>query len=498
MSVPRTSWWPGWVALAFAGAWFASARFPGGGPSQAATPVTPTPAEAAPSAPRLPHAPPSMGCASANCHGAAIPDDAAERPNDAWKWAATVWASDDRHALAWRVLETPQSRGIMRRLYRVDEEDGLIDERGKSVPEAPQNPRCVACHSDPALAHEKANVVESARRSGVACLACHGQADGWLVQHLTWNPKTERPGVYRASGMNWLNDLHVRAETCAGCHVGAPASADSPPAADAAGRSKSIVSSRAVRDVDHDLIAAGHPALNFEFSSYQRRMPKHWRERDRVKNLPRTDFESTSWSIGQTETLRAELALHESRRNAGAAFTDFSELNCYDCHHALSAGGRKTPWSGSERGKIGWRRRTELARLDPMGRFLPAKPFTLLNQVQLQGLRKELDQQALPATRASILDWFSDRRISASSLTWFEADAVFRALASAESDAIAPDKPPAEDTEDVLAKFNNVASHLRTIAVGNDPRVWIHTPPDFDPNELERLFHELIAAMKGP
>ena len=60
--------------------------------------------------------------------------------------------------------------------------------------------------------------------------------------------------------MRALDAPLVQAQVCVGCHVGAPAK-DGVPA----------------RDLNHDLMAAGHPRLIFELSSYQANMPPHWR-----------------------------------------------------------------------------------------------------------------------------------------------------------------------------------------------------------------------------
>ena len=55
-------------------------------------------------------------------------------------------------------------------------------------------------------------------------------------------------------------------------------------------------------NVDHDMIAAGHPPLRFEFSSYLANLPPHWDvAKDRQKNSPggETLFEPLAWVTGQ-------------------------------------------------------------------------------------------------------------------------------------------------------------------------------------------------------
>jgi hypothetical protein len=128
-----------------------------------------------------------------------------------------------------------------------------------------------------------------------------------------------------------LYDLGVRAATCAGCHVGAAASGETP-----------------LRDVNHDLIAAGHPRLNFEFATYLRQMPPHWTERDRSRDghPPRpAGYEAQVWLVGQAAcaesalslcAARAMLAAAALKRSENARWPEFAEFNCFACHHDLA------------------------------------------------------------------------------------------------------------------------------------------------------------------
>jgi len=116
----------------------------------------------------------------------------------------------------------------------------------------------------------------------VSCEACHGNAGQWLQPHTSW--KGDRTESYKQTGLKPLYDLGERALACAGCHMGAPADGDHP-----------------VRDMNHDMIAAGHPRLNFDFAEYQRRLPKHWQEKDRTKSdlPPRELNEARVWYVGR-------------------------------------------------------------------------------------------------------------------------------------------------------------------------------------------------------
>ena len=138
--------------------------------------------------------------------------------------------------------------------------------------------------------------------------------------------------------MVFVDDLVRRAKVCAECHVGLPARDGTP-----------------ARDVNHDMIAAGHPRLNFEFSAFFENMPHHWRDavdprqsRD-VGPDATTDFSARSWVIGQVVSAQASLALLSDRSRQALAekihgeptrWPEFTEYSCFSCHHDL----RDEPW----------------------------------------------------------------------------------------------------------------------------------------------------------
>ena len=127
---------------------------------------------------------------------------------------------------------------------------------------------------------------------------------------------------------------------CAGCHVGSPADDE-----------------HLLRDVNHDLIAAGHPRLDFSFSAYLNLMPKHWPDGPRRQDSrpahygfrPDSETHAETWAIGQAVTAQAALELLAYRAGsdeklangankehlAPAPWPEFSEYDCYACHHQL-------------------------------------------------------------------------------------------------------------------------------------------------------------------
>lgn len=341
-------------------------------------------------------------CSGGGCHGAAIPKGtpALSVPKtDAWRCAYTHWLSYDNHAKAFNVLREERAREMMVRLsgqtvdengvrtfpVRVKDADGIIEERrailedgkewkvqlrtgesGENLkilsparyhPDATQESRCLACHVNPSLAftptepRAKENV-ESHRRQGVGCEACHGNASSWRDSHVKWPDGPGKKQLYAESGMIWLNDSVARARACAGCHVGAPPDEISPE----------------VRNMNHDMIAAGHPRLNFEYNNYQLLETPHWIEKDRTKSDPQAkqvsldaSFYGRNWLIGRSVQMEQAIALLEYRtRPESPEATDFTslekeaeatraaatahridpwpelaEFNCYACHQSL-------------------------------------------------------------------------------------------------------------------------------------------------------------------
>jgi hypothetical protein len=127
--------------------------------------------------------------------------------------------------------------------------------------------------------------------------------------------------------MTDLNDPATVVQACVGCHVGAPPAGKEP-----------------ARDVNHDLLAAGHPPLRFELSSYLAYLPAHWNEAAR-RRCRGEDFAARAWSIGQAASARAALELlayraRQARKaNPGSRppWPEFAEYSCAGCHHDLSA-----------------------------------------------------------------------------------------------------------------------------------------------------------------
>jgi hypothetical protein len=214
------------------------------------------------------------GCASSNCHGATTPLPEPQSRILGNEYA--TWAVSDRHALAYNKLLEPRGKRMAEIL---------------KIQDPARDKRCAACHV--------AGSPEKSLSDGVACEACHGPAVQWLGPHT-------QTGSHAASvrqGMVDTKDLSVRAKTCLGCHLG-----------------------RGDQVVDHEMIAAGHPDLAFELDTFTFAQPAHHRP---AKPYARV----RAWAVGQATALAEGMRL--LTRHTGKAWPEFSEMECYQCHHDL-------------------------------------------------------------------------------------------------------------------------------------------------------------------
>jgi hypothetical protein len=269
-------------------------------------------------------------CSATACHGGTRPTpDGPTSPPPIYRNEHDTWLGAGNHSKAYRVLTEPRSVAIAAKL--------------PGATKATENVRCLACHStyNYTPTREQNNRVlevgikKEFLRDGVTCESCHGPSQVWISKHTS--PKewpvgmSTDPNVWKFKeerGMVCNDNLVRRAENCAGCHVGAPAGKDGLP----------------LRDVDHDLIAAGHPRLDFELSSFLSTMEKHWRDVRVPDGSP--EFPARIWAIGQTASAKAALELLADRatrtqqRQEPSTWPEFTEFDCYACHHSLA----DQPW----------------------------------------------------------------------------------------------------------------------------------------------------------
>jgi hypothetical protein len=248
----------------------------------------------------------AVSCAAVACHNAGGPMGAKQSEY-------ATWLQYDPHARAFAVLSNSRSLRIERNLYGHDRL-------------ATEDDRCLRCHAPAGAANDDAG--EVLRREGVGCEACHGPAQEWLAEHYTSAWQLKSNAEKGELGYRPTKDLLFRARSCVPCHVGTPE-----------------------QQVDHDLIAAGHPRLAFELGAYHAILPKHWRQQDdKVRNA---DFEIRLWALGQVASAQAayrlvafRAAVHADGSSQPKPWPEFAEYDCFSCHHDLQpAGWRRAPES---------------------------------------------------------------------------------------------------------------------------------------------------------
>jgi hypothetical protein len=237
----------------------------------------------------------SASCAASNCHGGDGSRTVQRGSDPLSPQAYSLWAQRDPHARAYRVLYQKESQQIAERLNLKNAYTAKV---------------CLDCH---AINASKAELTQAARftlHDGVGCEACHGAAERWLDSHKwpAWSQIS--PQERRAQGYRDLRDLGERARLCAECHVGSFG-----------------------KEVNHDLIAAGHPRMAFELSAYHSNLPKHW-NREAVAG---DQIDAKLWLLGQSIGAEASAGLLAQRAaDKNAPWPEFSEYDCFACHHDLA------------------------------------------------------------------------------------------------------------------------------------------------------------------
>jgi hypothetical protein len=247
----------------------------------------------------------AQSCAAASCHGG-------PHPGVAQPWLVRgseypLWFENDPHSRSWRTISSDESVAMMRRL-KIMRGNEIVDQKGFD--------NCLACHNTTKRFHEPRSDVE--RKEGVGCSGCHGPEELWNSTHYqySFDPLQSTDAGFVANG-----DLLTRARTCAACHVGDQD-----------------------RDMNHDIIAAGHPALRYELATFHAWEPKHWRD---AEASDRTYYEAQLWLAGQIAAADASLSLIQARAAKAHTISEWPELSAYDCsscHHSLGLkNARRTP-----------------------------------------------------------------------------------------------------------------------------------------------------------
>jgi hypothetical protein len=238
----------------------------------------------------------AASCAASSCHGgplAAVSSATVPRGSE-----YPLFIENDPHSRSWRTLNSQESIEILTKL-------GILRSGEIVQPKAWEN--CLACHNtDRMVVNDDASpyIVE-----GVGCESCHGPSQTWYDSHYQ-GPATVRRAKSEL-GLIDTKPLLQRARTCTLCHVGAKD-----------------------RDMNHDIIAAGHPALYFDMAVYHDAYPKHWREAESNEKA----FRAKLWWAGQVAKADAELELLEARTTSNhtvSVWPEFAMFQCTSCHVTL-------------------------------------------------------------------------------------------------------------------------------------------------------------------
>ena len=252
----------------------------------------------------------SQSCTASSCHGN-------PRRESVVGSAAHFFFDADRHQRGGAVLREKRSKEIAERL---------------NLPQpAWETKECLVCHAPAAIHSKNRGDFQVKLAEGVGCESCHGPARNWLTLHhtLEWkSPEIWSSEIKEEVGFRETKNLLNRVNDCADCHVG-----------------------NANQSVNHDLIAAGHPRLVFEYAAYQSLMPAHWRRsedrqrqasarisssRNSSGNQPNS--EARDWLLGQLVNAEHELSiLSGTAHNSNAVWPELAQYDCYGCHHDLKS-----------------------------------------------------------------------------------------------------------------------------------------------------------------
>jgi hypothetical protein len=288
----------------------------------------------------------SLSCSSVACHGSQPDQTSLPRSHGEF----LRWMQADPHAPSALTLSSEKYQAILVRVSQ--REDRSVDRLVQA--------RCAKCH-DP-LGKTGDYTSHSLVGHGIGCESCHGNAEKWLTRH--YEQDVERTELL-SLGMIDTKNLHTRGRQCASCHVGS-----------------------AAQDMNHDMIAAGHPPLRFELSAYHDLIPhKHWN--DTRERLEKRDFQVQLWAAGQVTSAAARVELLAARCGTHSGnWPEFAEYNCFSCH-------RQVGNSTSLRASDGLPGRPSWSRWNVM--FVDGPPLKSLREL----FRNDFSPEQMEVRRAS-------------------------------------------------------------------------------------------------
>jgi hypothetical protein len=245
-------------------------------------------------------------CSSSNCHGSI----GAKTSTRVLQNEYSTWFRHEAHSRAYEILTNQQSKTIARNL---------------AIGSAENEPLCLNCHATYVPTNLRGNRFRIS--DGVGCESCHGAAERYLRNHTAAN-RSHAENI--KDGMTDLSSLTVRANLCMDCHVG-----------------------NEKQNVNHRLIAAGHPRLTFELDTFSLLQPNHWQVDDDYVARKGGYVPAQAWLIGQALRASEMLAVLTSKQRAKVGvLPELSLFTCYSCHHSLSEGQWKQRTYGGRPGEL--------------------------------------------------------------------------------------------------------------------------------------------------
>jgi len=228
-------------------------------------------------------------CATSVCHG----KTSAQTDKHVALNEYRTWIQEDRHAQAYRTLESLASKAIAAKL---------------GLPNAASAKVCLDCHSDNIPAAKRGPKFQVS--DGVQCEACHGGAEKWIESHAQQN------AIHKNNLTAGLYPTELpleRARLCLSCHLG-------------------------TRDrfATHAIMGAGHPRLSFELEAFTANQPAHYVvDADYIERKGKAEGVNL-WLTGQFESARRFLTLLQTDlAHPPGMIPELAFYDCQSCHHPL-------------------------------------------------------------------------------------------------------------------------------------------------------------------
>lgn len=227
-------------------------------------------------------------CAGSTCHGSSRPISNSPVRQDEY----FIWQQKDAHQNAFKLLLKPAAKRIA---------DNL------GIKDASKATECLTCHSD--FVPESQRGPHFSITEGVGCEACHGGAKNWLGPHVSGNTHAQNV----AQGLIPLEDPAVRARLCLDCHLGSTS-----------------------KPINHRIMGAGHPPLEFELAFNTLIQPAHFKVDADYRKRKNFSASGTMWATGQLISGQMLLdGLGGERMTSNGLTPELVFFECASCHHAM-------------------------------------------------------------------------------------------------------------------------------------------------------------------